>query len=41
MSPRPDVSEVRKNQILDAAMAVFARLGFHSARMDVSCGRPA
>jgi AcrR family transcriptional regulator len=34
MSPRPDVSEVRKNQILDAAMAVFARLGFHSARMD-------
>jgi AcrR family transcriptional regulator len=34
MSPRPDVSEERKNQILDAASAVFARLGFHEARMD-------
>jgi AcrR family transcriptional regulator len=34
MSPRPDVSAVRKNQILDAAMAVFARMGFHEARMD-------
>ncbi len=34
MSPRPDVSEERKNQILDAAQAVFARLGFHDARMD-------
>ena len=34
MSPRPDVSEQRKNQILDAATAVFARLGFHKARMD-------
>jgi AcrR family transcriptional regulator len=34
MSPRPDVSEARKNQILDAASAVFARLGFHEARMD-------
>ena len=33
MSPRPDVSEERKNQILDAA-AVFSRLGFHEARMD-------
>lgn len=34
MSPRPDVSEERKNQILDAAIAVFAQLGFHQARMD-------
>lgn len=34
MSPRPDVSVTRKNQILDAAMAVFARLGLHEARMD-------
>ncbi len=34
MTPRPNVSEQRKNQILDAAMQVFARLGFHKARMD-------
>jgi AcrR family transcriptional regulator len=34
MSPRPDVSEERKNQILEAALAVFARLGFQTARMD-------
>ena len=34
MSPRPDVSEERKNQILEAASAVFARLGFQRARMD-------
>jgi AcrR family transcriptional regulator len=34
MSPRPDVSEERKSQILDAAISVFARLGFHQARMD-------
>ncbi|WP_165423004.1 TetR/AcrR family transcriptional regulator [Ktedonosporobacter rubrisoli] len=34
MSPRPDVSEERKSQILQAATAVFARLGFHQARMD-------
>jgi AcrR family transcriptional regulator len=34
MSPRPDVSEERKNQILEAALAVFARLGFHASRMD-------
>jgi AcrR family transcriptional regulator len=34
MSPRPDVSEERKQQILEGAMEVFARLGFQSARMD-------
>src|SRR5215471_6464491 len=34
MSPRPDVSEERKNQILEAAVAVFARVGFHESRMD-------
>jgi AcrR family transcriptional regulator len=34
MSPRPDVSEERRNQILEAAMAVFARQGFDQARMD-------
>jgi AcrR family transcriptional regulator len=34
MSPKPDVSETRKKQILDAAMAVFSRLGFHKASMD-------
>jgi AcrR family transcriptional regulator len=34
MSPRPDVSEERRNQILEAAIAVFARLGFRQARMD-------
>ena len=34
MSPRPDVSEERKQQILEAAIAVFSRLGFHKARMD-------
>ena len=34
MSPRPDVSEERKQQILQAAMAVFARLGLSEARMD-------
>lgn len=30
----PDASELRRNQILDAAMPVFARLGFAHARMD-------
>jgi AcrR family transcriptional regulator len=34
MTARPDLSAVRKNQILDAAMTVFARSGFHEARMD-------
>jgi TetR/AcrR family fatty acid metabolism transcriptional regulator len=32
--PRQDVSEERKNQILDAASTVFARSGFAEARMD-------
>ncbi|NOK61060.1 MAG: hypothetical protein GFH27_549307n43 [Chloroflexi bacterium AL-W] len=34
MSPRINVSEARKNQILDAAAIVFARQGFYQARMD-------
>ncbi len=34
MAPRPDVSEERREQILDAAGAVFARMGVHDARMD-------
>lgn len=34
MSPRPDVSEERKSQILEAAITVFARLGFQQTRMD-------
>lgn len=34
MSPRPDVSRERVEQILNAATAVFARLGFNNARMD-------
>ena len=34
MSPRPDVSEERKNQIIQAAMKVFSRQGFNEARMD-------
>ena len=34
MAPRPDVSEERKEQILDAAAEVFIRAGFHKARMD-------
>jgi AcrR family transcriptional regulator len=34
MSPRPDVSEERKDQILDAAREVFTEKGFQKARMD-------
>ncbi len=34
MSPRPSNKAQRQNQILDAAMEVFTRLGFHKARMD-------
>ncbi len=34
MSPKPDVSDTRKSQILEAAMNVFSRRGFHEARMD-------
>lgn len=33
MAPRPDVSAERKNQILDAAMDTFSKVGFHKARM--------
>lgn len=34
MSPKPDVSEMRKEQILAAAAEVFARKGFSAARME-------
>jgi AcrR family transcriptional regulator len=34
MSPRPDVSEERIDQILDAACEVFVEKGFQKARMD-------
>ena len=34
MSPKQELSQVRKDQILEAAATVFARLGFHKARMD-------
>jgi AcrR family transcriptional regulator len=34
MTPKADVSEQRKNQIIEAAILVFTRLGFHKARMD-------
>lgn len=34
MSPRPDVSIERTEQILQAAMTVFAQRGFHESRMD-------
>lgn len=34
MSPRPDVTEERKDQILDAATEVFAEKGFGDTRMD-------
>jgi AcrR family transcriptional regulator len=34
MAPRPDVSDQRRHQIMDAAFAVFSRLGFERASMD-------
>jgi AcrR family transcriptional regulator len=34
MSPRPDVSEERKDQIMNAAEEVFSKKGFSDARMD-------
>lgn len=34
MSPRPDVSEERKNQIMNAAEQVFTQKGIDEARMD-------
>ncbi len=34
MSPRPDVSAERKPQILQAAMKIFSRKGYASARME-------
>jgi AcrR family transcriptional regulator len=34
MSPKPDVSEERKDQIMNAAEEVFAQKGFSDARMD-------
>jgi AcrR family transcriptional regulator len=34
MAPRPDVSQERKKQILDAALVVFTRQGYDRARMD-------
>ena len=33
MSPKQDVSDERKSQILDAAMEIFAKKGFHKTRM--------
>ena len=34
MAPRPDVSEMRKEQILQAAEAIFIQKGFGNARME-------
>jgi AcrR family transcriptional regulator len=34
MSPRPDVSDERKSQIINAAEDVFTKKGFDEARMD-------
>ena len=34
MSPKPDVSEERKDQIMNAAEQVFSQKGFSDARMD-------
>ena len=38
MSPRPDVSQERKNQILNAAEQVFTKKGLDSARMEDIAG---
>ncbi len=38
MSPRPDVSEERKNQILNAAERIFTQKGLDEARMDDIAG---
>ena len=38
MSPRPDVSEERKDQIIKAAEEVFTQKGFSDARMDDIAG---
>jgi AcrR family transcriptional regulator len=34
MSPRPNVSDQRKSQILNAAEDIFTKMGFDEARMD-------
>jgi AcrR family transcriptional regulator len=34
MSPRPDVSEQRKSQIIEAAITVFSKFGFSKTRME-------
>src|SRR5512146_1921013 len=34
MTPRPNVSDERKSQIINAAEEVFTRKGFEEARMD-------
>ena len=34
MAPKPDVSEERKQQILEAASEVFSQKGFDNARME-------
>jgi AcrR family transcriptional regulator len=34
MSPKPDISEERREQILEAAASVFSERGIHQARMD-------
>jgi AcrR family transcriptional regulator len=39
MSPRPDVSDERKSQILNAAEEVFTEKGFDQARMDDIAGQ--
>lgn len=38
MSPRPNISDERKSQILNAAQDVFAQKGFEEARMDDIAG---